>query len=122
MTLRRSRRFAVIVFAALSVLLLPAVSQSETVRMKATDSRRWNPDFKHIEPGSKIVWRNPTSLTHTVTAYGGRWTKDTRLTPGTGTSKIFKRQGVYKFRCKKHSTVSDGNCNGMCGVVHVEKY
>lgn len=119
---RRSRRSAVLCLAALSVMILPTASQSATARIKATDSRRWNPDFKHIEPGSKIVWRNPTSRTHTVTAYGRRWNKDTRLAPGTGTSKTFKREGVYKFRCKKHSTVSDGNCNGMCGVVHVEKY
>lgn len=122
MPLSRLQRVAVVSVSAVSVLIFPSMSQSETARIKATDGRRWSPDFKHIEPGSKIVWRNPTSRRHTVTAYGRRWNKDTLLRPGTQTSKTFKREGVYKFRCKRHSSLSDGDCNGMCGVVHVEKY
>lgn len=121
MTLTKWKTYAALALAAVPLALVPSVSLGETSRIKATDSREWSPDFKHIRPGDKMVWRNPTSRTHTVTAYGG-WSKSNRLQPGERTSKVFRSEGVYKFRCKIHSSLSNGDCNGMCGVVHVEDY
>jgi plastocyanin len=119
MTILKARRLAVVLVAG-AVSLLPAgASQSATSRVKATDSRTWSPDFRHIGPGNRIVWKNPTSARHTLTAWKGRWSKDVSLAPGERTAKKFKRKGQYYYRCTIHSTVIDGDCNGMCGLIHV---
>jgi plastocyanin len=116
-----AKRFAMLAIAVVPLTLIPSVSHGETSRVKATGSRTWSPDYRHVLPGSKIVWRNPSSTTHTLTSYGAGWDKDVRLTPDTRTSKTF-RKGTYKYRCKIHSTLSNGDCNGMCGVIHVDNY
>ena len=119
MHLTKTRR-ALISLVAGAALLIPAgAAQSGPVRIRATDSRTWNPDFKHVVPGTKVVWKNPTSRRHTLTAWGGNWSKDVTLAPGTRTSKTFRNTGQFPFRCKIHSTVSNGECNGLCGLIHV---
>lgn len=90
-------------------------------RVKATRDQTWSPDFKHISPGKRLVWKNPTGKDHTVTAYGGNWSKNTTLTPGSKTRKKFKREGTYRYRCTIHSTLSGDNCSGMCGLIHVAR-
>lgn len=69
------------------------------------------------------MWKNPTSCSHTVTAYKGRWNKNTSLAPGESTRKRFRRAGRYKFRCLTpgHSVLQDGVCTGMCGRVRVTR-
>lgn len=120
MNLFQARRAAVALIAGASLLVPAGVAQSATYRIKA-DGRTWTPDFRHVEPGSKVVWKNPTSRRHTLTSWKGPWSKDVLLRPGTSTSKTFTRQGEYHYRCKKHSTVSNGECNGMCGLIHVAR-
>jgi plastocyanin len=71
-----------------------------------------------IAKGAKVTWKAVNS-NHTVTAYGGNWSKDTTINQGQSTSKTFKRSGVYKFRCRFHSTLVNGVCSGMCGKVTV---
>lgn len=116
-------RRAVIALAAVGALLIPTgASQSATFRVKAAEDRTWSPDFKHVKPGSKIVWKNPSGARHTLTAWKGRWSKNVSLAPGARTAKTFKRKGQYHFRCTIHSSVSDGACSGMCGLIHVANY
>ncbi|HEX2294841.1 MAG TPA: plastocyanin/azurin family copper-binding protein, partial [Actinomycetota bacterium] len=78
----------------------------------------WNKDFVSVNKGDKVVWRNPTNRKHTVTFYQGA-SKDTTIGPDERTSKKFTSTGAKYYRCKLHSTLSDGDCNGMCGHVHV---
>ena len=120
-------RFAVISIVALLVAGVPSVAGSDTGRIKASGSPgswKWQPDFKHIYKGDKIVWKNPTSSTHRVTAYSDNWSKDAELSSSGGrTAKTFKKTGLYLYRCTMpgHSTVSGGECEGMCGEVHVAR-
>lgn len=107
----------------LPVLVAPA-SLGDTSRFRAvgcTEDPHWEPTTRRISKGDRIVWRNPTSCQHTVTAYGRGWSKSTALSPGETTAKRFRRTGTYKFRCMTagHSVLQDGVCNGMCGRVRV---
>jgi plastocyanin len=99
--------------------MVPSVSIGETRGVKATDSKTWSPDFRHIYKGDKIVWKNPTGARHRVKSYGGDWRKNALLEPGQRTSKVFKKTGPYTYRCRIHSRLSDGECTGMCGSIHV---
>lgn len=94
------------------------------MRVRATADDRWNPSFQHILPGTRVVWVNPERLdeTHDLSSYGNNWSKSETLLPGERTGKRFRRQGVYKYRCRLHSTKRPGEpCRGMCGVIHVER-
>ncbi|MFN2525119.1 MAG: plastocyanin/azurin family copper-binding protein [Actinomycetota bacterium] len=118
-----SGRIVVALLAATALLVFAAPSQGDTFRIKAAGSKSegwdWRPDFKGISKGDRIVWRNPTAVKHTVTAYKGPWSKDTVVGPGETTRKRFRKNGAYYYRCKIHSTMSDGVCSGMCGHIHV---
>jgi plastocyanin len=71
-----------------------------------------------IERGSRIKWR-ATSLTHTVTAYGGNWSFNKTISGGDTVNRKFKKRGTFLFRCRFHSTLVNGVCHGMCGKVRV---
>ena len=122
------RRFARLTLALLlalgSLTAFPLASSGATYAVKAVKNDngkwRWNPDFRHIVKGNRIVWKNPSGKRHTVTAYGGGWSKDVTLSSGEQTAKRFKKAGSFSYRCKKHSSLAaDGSCNGMCGQIHV---
>jgi plastocyanin len=116
---------AVLVIALSLAWLVPA-SVADTVRVRATGSEsegwRWRPATRHAAQGDRVVWRNPTDRTHTVTAYSNNWSKNTQVGSGERTSKTFRRTGTYKYRCtvQGHSALNNGRCVGMCGkiVVH----
>jgi plastocyanin len=116
---------AVLVIALSLAWLVPA-SVADTVRVRATGSAsegwRWRPATRHAAKGDRVVWRNPTDRTHTVTAYSNNWSKNTQVGSGERTSKKFRRTGTYKYRCMVlgHSSLKNGRCTGMCGkiVVH----
>jgi plastocyanin len=114
--------------AALAVCLLfvfPGTSMGDTFRIKARGSSpadyRWDPSFRHITKGDKVIWKNTTNVTHRVIAYSGRWSKETEVPAGGTTSKRFKKTGAFLYRCTVpgHSTLTNGKCSGMCGEVHV---
>jgi plastocyanin len=112
----------VLTLAATGLVVASGTSTGETSRVKAVGSPgsfRWKPATKEISKGDKVVWKNSTSADHTVTAYGGGWSKDARFGPGESVRAKFGRTGTYRYRCKLHSTLSDGNCSGMCGKVKV---
>ncbi len=112
----------VIALSGLVVATVPGTSAGGTSRIKAAGapgSFHWKPSSRSVAKGDKVVWKNPTSARHTVTAYGGGWKKDTTLSSGSTTSFKFKKAGTFLFRCKLHSTLSNGECSGMCGSVKV---
>ncbi len=116
-----ARRLVVTVVAVGAALGFAAPSLGDTTRIKAIkegDKYLWNKDFVSISKGDKVVWRNPTNVKHTVTFYEGA-SKNTTIGPDERTSKKFKTKGAKYYRCRIHSTLSDGECNGMCGHVHV---
>lgn len=114
-----------LVVVALSFSLMAAPSVADTSRIKAAGSDssgwRWDPASKTVSLHDKTVWKNPTGKRHTVTAYGGGWSKDVRIDPGERTSTTWHSKGTFKYRCtvRGHSSLSDGRCVGMCGKVVV---
>ena len=123
----KSRRTAVLVLALTAVLAFPGASTGATFRVKASGDSptnfAWMPDFRHITKGNRIRWTNPTGATHIVSAYSNNWSKNTTIAPGERTSKVFNKTGSYLYRCTRpgHSTLTNGNCDGMCGEVHVTR-
>lgn len=110
------------VLAASAVLVVPGTSAGETSRIKAAGtagSYHWNPTSRTIDKGERIVWKNPTSARHSVTAYGDGWSKDTTIQTNEKTGFKFRHTGTFKFRCKFHSTLDGESCSGMCGSVRV---
>lgn len=123
--MRKRVSVPLLVALALSLSWMAAPSIADTSRIKAAGSDssgwRWDPTSRTISLHDRIVWKNPTGKRHTVTAYGGNWSKDTRIDPGERTGKRFHAKGTYKFRCttRGHSALNDGRCVGMCGKVVV---
>ena len=119
------RATAIASISALFLMLLVPVSHADTARIRAmgscTEDPHWMPSGRTIARGDRIVWRNPTTCDHTVTAYGGNWSKSTALPPGGSTAKRFRRTGTFKFRCltRGHSVLENGVCTGMCGRIRV---
>lgn len=122
-----ARRLAVSALALTAVVAFPGVSTGETFRVRAQGSSptdfSWMPDFRHITKGNRILWRNPTDATHRVTAYSDNWSKDSAIAPGETTAKRFRKAGRYLYRCTRpgHSTLAAGECDGMCGTIHVTR-
>lgn len=114
-----TRRAVVAILAALMVVTLPSTALGAvSIRTQGTTS--WSPARVRVAPRTRIVWR-ATSGTHTVTSYGGGWTFDQRISAGADptVSKLFRRTGTFRFRCRFHSSLFNGVCSGMCGRVRV---
>ncbi len=115
------RRLAATILTVVLLCAFAVQPASAAVVIKGvstTSGFRWKPHKVSIATGTKVVWKAVTG-THTVTAYKGKWSKDTTIAQGTKTSFTFKKAGVYKFRCIFHSALVNGVCSGMCGKVVV---
>ncbi|HYI45573.1 MAG TPA: plastocyanin/azurin family copper-binding protein [Actinomycetota bacterium] len=118
------RRIVVVVALVLGLVSAPGTSGAGSARFKAVSEDgqySWSPMKRAIVTGDKIVWVNPTSAEHTVTAYRGAWGKDKAVPAGASIRMRFSKAGKYKFHCtvKGHSVVEGGKCTGMCGTVVV---
>ena len=116
-------RRLVIAAAALSLALGPAWPAQASVLVKAkgvacAPSNRYEPRAVSVNRGTTVVWRSACGK-HTVTAYGGNWSKDTTISKGQTTSRKFGSRGTFRYRCRFHSSLSGGTCSGMCGRVSV---
>ena len=121
-----TRRRLVIALTIACLVALAGPAGGGRVRIRAagsTGSWKWDPSFKHIVKGTVVIWKNPTSTTHKVTAYTNNWSKDTSVPAGERTRKRFKTPGLYGYRCTipGHSSMNGSECNGMCGEVHVTR-
>lgn len=120
-------RRSLVIILALGCLLAPAApAGGGRVRIRAAGSTgtwNWDPSFKHIVKGTVVVWKNPTSTRHRVTAYTNNWSKNTSVPSGGSTRKRFKKPGLYGYRCTVpgHSSMNGSECDGMCGEVHVTR-
>lgn len=108
----RLRLILVVMLAGVLAVGGPLPAQGGRVRIKATGSKTWNPAFKAVPKGTKVIWKNPTGRRHSVTATSGSWSKDVVLKPGTRTAKIFTKSGPYDYKCRFHKD--------MTGHIHVE--
>jgi plastocyanin len=91
---------------------------TRTTKLVRAIVTHWSPTTVRISRGDTIRWR-AVSGTHTVTAYGGNWTFNKDLSTGDVENRTFRRAGTFRFRCTIHSTLTNGNCSGMCGKVVV---
>ncbi len=125
-TNRRRLRVLAGCLAVLTALLPPfaSTSRAATTRIRATGDDRWRPAHVFIVRGDRIVWRNPTERLHDLYKWKGRWKRgylDRRLKPDERFVKRFRHTGNYYFRCVRHSSIVDGVCRGMCGIIHVRR-
>lgn len=100
------------------VLALPASVMAATTTVVANAST-WQAARVRIVRGDTVEWANRSFREHSVTAWGGNWTMDSPLVVGGSVSKRFRSLGRFKFRCRQHSQVTSGVCEGMCGVIRV---
>jgi plastocyanin len=117
------KRFALILAAMTVVAMLaaPAANSATVIKGVACNSGclyKWSPRQVSVSTGSKVTWK-AVAGSHTVTAISRNWSKNTTINAGQSTSFTFQKAGTYRFRCKFHSTLSNGKCSGMCGKVVV---
>ena len=114
------KRSLVILMALMVVLAMTGVADGGTVTVKAGASgSTFSPKTKSVPKGTKVVWKNVGTTTHTITSYSSNWSKNTSLAKGNSTSFTFKNSGTFKYRCTIHSSLSGGVCSGMCGKISV---
>jgi plastocyanin len=123
----RLSRLALVGILAASVFVVgttPVGAARKVIKTKGSPGNFfYEPSVRRIHKGDKIVWKNPSNATHTVTAYSSNWGKDKTLAPGTKTRKVFRKRGAFKFRCMTpgHSSLNEGKCSGMCGKIRVRR-
>ena len=125
MSRSRSRAWLIFVLAVGVTLVFSAPSLGETFRIRMAGSFpnfHYQPDKREIHKNDRIRFKNPDAQpSHTVTAYGGNWSFNKTLSSGEATAKRFRRAGLFKFRCRFHSEMENGVCEGMCGKVRVRR-
>ncbi len=98
------------------------VSRGTTTTIRGLSSYstgpHWAPKRVSISHGARVRWVSASGH-HVLVAYGG-WTLHHDLPQGASVTHRFASAGTYLFRCRLHSTLSNGICQGMCGrvVVH----
>lgn len=113
------KKSAAMLASTILVAGLAASASAGSVTVKATNANTFKPKIANVSDGTKVVWKNPSSRTHNVTATSKNWTKSATIAVGSATSFTFKKSGKYRYRCTLHSTLSSGKCSGMCGKVIV---
>lgn len=111
------RRLVAVLLAAVMLVIVTASTALAAERVGAR-GMSFRPKRVEVSVGERVVWRS-ANATHTVTAYRGDWSKDSTIDEGERTRFRFTEGGRYKYRCTIHSTLADGRCSGMCGVVVV---
>ena len=113
------RRVVALVLAVVSLTFTVPAGSAVVVRATFADgSGVFKPRRVEVARDTRVVWKS-VSGTHTVTAYGGNWSKNVTLSSGETTAKRFTANGVYKYLCTIHADVVGGVCSGMCGRVVV---
>ena len=117
--MKRTLRWAPAIALVTALAFVPAANGATVIRGVSTSNGfRWRPKITNVAKGTKVVWK-AVNGTHTVTAYGGGWSKNTTINAGQKTSFTFNNTGTFKFYCTLHGNVSGGQCSGMCGKVVV---
>ncbi len=116
--MRGVRGLVAVATVALSLFAFVLPAQAATT-VRGTCSLTWSPSSVTISKGGKVTWKAVSCGPHTVTAYSANWTKNTTIPTGSSTSRVFTKKGVFKFRCRIHSSFVNAVCSGMCGTVKV---
>jgi plastocyanin len=114
----RTRRVVSLLVGGAVILGSVGVAGAATSRVKAK-GEKWKPLHTYIARNDKVKWTNPTNKVHDLKAYGGGWSFKRILDPGESATRRFKQRGTFKFRCVRHSGIVNGQCQGMCGLIHV---
>lgn len=110
------RMTAAVVGVVLTLSLVgPAIGATFNVKARGEN---WRPKHRYIGKGDRVRFRNPTNRVHDIKAMGG-WNLTEILSPGESVTKKFNNLGTFRYRCVRHSAVVGGQCQGMCGLVHV---
>jgi plastocyanin len=119
MRIRSSARrpFLALALASGLVLSLAGTAHAREV-VRATDNQ-FRPARVAVSVGERVIWRNTGNNPHTVTAISGNWSKNTTIFSGERTARTFTATGVYRYRCRFHSSLDGRQCSGMCGRVTV---
>jgi len=109
----KARVLAVVAATTLAgaIAVGPAIPAQAATVVKATQSLQFKPQTLRVHKGTKVVWKNTCTCTHTVTATSNNWSKNTTLSSGSTTSFTFKHTGTFKYHCTIHA--------GMTGKVVV---
>jgi plastocyanin len=116
--MRAVRGLVAVATIALSLFAFVLPAQAAT-RVRGTCSLTWSPASVTISKGGRVTWKAVGCGPHTVTSTSANWSKNTTIGTGSSTSKVFTKKGVFKYRCRFHSTFTGGVCSGMCGIVKV---
>ena len=114
-----TRKITISILAGTLLLVSAEPGLAKTYTVKATASDQWRKTHTYIGKGDRVIWKNPDSEDHDVTAYGGGWKLNETLSPGESVKKRFRKKGTFRYRCQLHSALVGGKCQGMCGFVHV---
>lgn len=110
----RGRLVAVVIAAML--VPLPMGDAQASVRVRVVNYR-FKPALVSVSKGAKVVWKNVSTTTHTVTAYSKNWSKKVTLSTGELTGFTFKSTGTYKYYCSIHAHITaNGACVANTGV------
>ena len=89
------RRLVALAIAAMLVPLTIGNAQA-SVRVRVVNYR-FKPTLLSVTKGAKVVWKNVSPTTHTVTAYSKDWSKNVTLSPGERTSFTFKSTDTFRY-------------------------
>lgn len=118
------RRTSLIILAAAGMSLWSVSPASAAVLIKAkgvactSGGAKFVPKTLTVDEGTTVKWKSSCGK-HSVTAFGGGWSKNTTILAGESTTSTFNGDGVYRYRCRFHSDLLQGDCFGMCGNVRV---
>jgi predicted lipoprotein with Yx(FWY)xxD motif len=112
-----------IAFLAAALLVMASTVSAQAAEGRTTKVVRgvgtsWSPKVTRIARGTTIRWK-AVSNSHTVTAYGGHWLFNRSLPHDSSVQRRFTARGVFLFRCRIHSQLVNGDCQGMCGKIVV---
>jgi plastocyanin len=119
MRIRSSARRPFLALALASGLVLSFAGTAHAREIVRATDNEFRPARVAVSVGEKVIWRNTGDNPHTVTAYSANWGKNTTIFSGERTSRRFAEAGIYKYRCRFHSSLDGRQCNGMCGRVTV---
>jgi plastocyanin len=97
-----------VLLAALPLSLTPTAmaSSPQIVRAKVKIVNfAFNPGTLNISKGTRVIWKNTSTTTHTSTSdTPGLWDSGP-IAPGTNFKRVFKKVGTFTYHCSIHPSM-----------------
>jgi plastocyanin len=92
--------------AALAAALVSAAPAAATPKQAAVNVQfsAYGPSQLDVLPGTRVVWSNVSTRTHTVTAYDGTFDSG-HIEPGARFQVEFTHPGAYQYHCSIHPSI-----------------